>query len=169
MRRVFQHANILFSAAWRDGVGIGRSWDLEEVRLVASLYVLSEAVRNIQHKKPAASERLSSLARTVELSSVTAPLSQSYGLPEKDRPILEAAAGCGCTVLLTGDVTHFGHLLGTEVEGVRVMTVSMFLRRDAHKSSSSMNQCIMKIERKGLRPASARRSENATLTNTNEW
>lgn len=131
MRRVFLDANILFSAAWREESGIGRLWDMEGVQLVTSPYALREAERNIQRKKPAAAQRLSSLASTVELSSATAPLSRSCGLPEKDRPILEAAAGCGCAVLLTGDVTHFGHLIGTEAEGVRVMMVSMFLLMEA--------------------------------------
>jgi len=54
-------------------------------------------------------------------------LAEDYQLPEKDRPILEAAAASGCAVLLTGDMAHFGHFVGETVEGVRVLTVSMFL------------------------------------------
>ena len=49
------------------------------------------------------------------------------GLPDKDRPIFEAALGSGCSVLLTGDTTHFGHLFGREIEGLQVLTASILL------------------------------------------
>ncbi len=125
--RVFLDANILFSAAWREGTGIGKLWALPSVQLVTSPYALMEAVHNIQIKRPAAAKRLSDLVALVDVSPAIATLSADYKLPEKDRPILEAAIGSGCTVLLTGDVAHFGHLIGTETEGVKVMTVSLFL------------------------------------------
>ena len=127
MTRVFLDANILFSAAWSDGSGIGRLWEMQGVQLVTSPYALMEAVHNIQIKKPVASLRLSALAEKVEVSPLTALLNEDHGLPKKDLPILAAPIGSGCTVLMTGDVTHFGHLIDTEVEGARVMTVSMFL------------------------------------------
>jgi hypothetical protein len=41
-------------------------------------------------------------------------------LPEKDRPVLEAAIRLKCHVLLTGDRTHFGQFYGKKVEGVLV-------------------------------------------------
>jgi predicted nucleic acid-binding protein len=125
--RVFLDANILFSAAWREGSGIGRLWEKQGVHLMTSPYALMEAERNIQRKKPASVDRLSALTRAVEVSSATKALSQDYGLPAKDLPILEAAAGCGCTVLLTGDITHFGHLIGTMPDGVQIMTIHMLL------------------------------------------
>ena len=131
MIRVFLDANILFSAAWREGSGLVRLWGMPDIQLVTSPYALTEAQRNIQIKRPAAQQRFSSLLEKVEISPATAALSAVYGLPEKDCPILEAAVGSGCTVLLTGDVTHFGHLLGTEADGVQVMTVSMFLQLEA--------------------------------------
>jgi len=130
MIRVFLDANVLFSAAWREGSGMGQLWELANIQLVSSPYALAEAERNIQIKKPAAAERLSELASRVEISAVTLPLDGDYGLPEKDRPILQAAVGSGCAVLLTGDVTHFGHLIGAEAAGVRVMTVSEFLHME---------------------------------------
>ena len=129
MKRVFVDANIMFSAAWREGSGIGKLWGMEGVQLVTSPYALMEAERNIQIKKPSAAERLAALVGEVEISTAAAQLSRDYGLPEKDLPILEAAVGSKCSVLLTGDLTHFGHLIGTEAEGVMVMTVSMFLPR----------------------------------------
>ena len=127
MTRVFLDANILFSAAWREESGIAALWDRPDMQLVTSPYALTEAERNIQLKKPGAAARLPELVSKVEISAEIAGLNEDHGLPEKDRPILEAAVGSGCSILLTGDVTHFGHLIATKVEGVRVMTVSMFL------------------------------------------
>lgn len=129
MIRVFLDANILFSAAWREEGGIGTLWDRQDVHLVTSAYALMETERNIRSKKPAAAARLSQLASQVEVSTATDALNEDQGLPEKDRPILAAAASSGCSVLLTDDVTHFGHLLGKEAQGVRVLTVSTFLAR----------------------------------------
>ncbi len=126
MTRIFLDANILFSAAWREGSVISKLWENPDVQLVTSLYAMMEAQRNIQLKKPAAAPRLFGRTEKVEISTVFVSLSQDYGLPEKDRPILEAAAGSGCVILLTGDMAHFGHLIGTEAEGVRIMTVSMY-------------------------------------------
>ena len=125
MTRVFLDANILFSAAWREG-SIDKILGTPGVQLVTSPYALMEAVRNIQIKRPSATERLSDMAGEVEVSPAATP-ADDYGLPDKDRPILEAAIGAGCTILLTGDVSHFGHLIGAEAGGVKVMTVSMFL------------------------------------------
>lgn len=127
MIRVFLDANILFSAAWCEGTGIGKLWKLPDIQLVTSPYALMEAVHNIQLKRPSAAERLSDLTALVEASAMSVILSEHYALPEKDRPILEAAVGSDCAVLLTGDIAHFGHLIGTETEGVKVMTVSLFL------------------------------------------
>ena len=127
MIRVFLDANVLFSAAWREDAGIGALWDRQDVHLVTSSYALREAERNIQSKKPAAVARLSQLASKVDVSTATGAMGEDHGLPEKDRPILEAAAASDCSILLTGDVTHFGHLFGKEAEGVRVLTVSTFL------------------------------------------
>jgi len=36
-------------------------------------------------------------------------LGRDYALPEKDRPILEAAAASECSVLLTGDIAKSTH------------------------------------------------------------
>ncbi len=130
MKRVFVDANVMFSAVWREGSGILRLWELKDVQLVTSPYALLEAERNIQVKKPSAFERFVALVSKIEISHATVQLSQDYGLPAKDLPILEAAVGSGCVILLTGDITHFGHLIGIEAEGVMVMTVSAFLQTE---------------------------------------
>jgi hypothetical protein len=41
-------------------------------------------------------------------------------LPEKDRPVLAAAARMTCDALVTGDRTHFGRLYGRRLAGVAV-------------------------------------------------
>ena len=50
-------------------------------------------------------------------------------LPDKDRPILLAAAAAGATDLLTGDVTHFGPHFGRRLEGVLVLTPAQYLKQ----------------------------------------
>ena len=127
MIRVFLDANILFSCAWREGSGIYRLWERSDLQLVTSPYALKEAESNLATKRPDALTRLSSLASRVELSSATAVIAEGHGLPDKDLPILAAALGADCQYLLTGDITHFGHLIGGETHGVRICTVSMFL------------------------------------------
>ncbi len=126
MRRVFLDANILVSAAWRQTNGLLAIWDRTNLHLVTSIYALVEAERNIQLKNPAAVARLDHLISQLEVGTSLAKLNSNHGLPEKDLPILQAAVGSNCEVLLTGDKAHFGHLFGKEVEGVRVLTVSEF-------------------------------------------
>jgi predicted nucleic acid-binding protein len=125
--RVFLDANILFSAAWRETNGILVLWDRPDLDLVSSNYAVAEAARNIQRKNPAGVERLARLVNKLEISKASSEINPDHGLPEKDVPILQAAIGAKCAVLLTGDVAHFGHMFGKEVEGVRVLTVSMYM------------------------------------------
>jgi hypothetical protein len=55
------------------------------------------------------------------------PCHEKHDLPEKDLPILQAACGSNCQFLITGDITQFGHFIGTEIQDVRVLTVGRFL------------------------------------------
>ena len=71
--------------------------------------------------------RLTQLVGRIEISGSLSVLYSDHGLPEKDLPILQAAVGLSCEVLLTGDKAHFGHLFGTEVEGTLVLTASQFI------------------------------------------
>lgn len=127
MIRVFLDANILFSCAWREGSGIYKLWERSDLQLVTSPYALREAESNLATKKPEALSRLSRLASKVEVSAETGVIGQGHGLPDKDLPILAAALGADCKFLLTGDINHFGHLIGSESNGVRFCTVSMLL------------------------------------------
>ena len=125
MTRVFLDANVLFSAAWRAESGLLRFWKLPLV-LVSSPYAITEAERNLSRKRPEALARPEALLEPIELVDALTLIDAS-GLPAKDVPILAAAVAGRCQVLVTGDVTDFGHVLGQTVLGVRVLTPSMLL------------------------------------------
>jgi hypothetical protein len=126
--RVFLDANVLFSAAHRAGAGLAKLWELEDARLITSGYAVEEARRNLDDDDQR--RRLAELLRGVEVVAEMdpAPVAGDESLPEKDRPILRAAVASGSTHLLTGDVTHFGRLLGAEVSGVLVLRPGDYLR-----------------------------------------
>ena len=127
MTRIFLDANVIFSAAWTTGSKLSLLWSMKDVHLVTSAYARSEAERNIESKRPQSLSFLSQLLASIEIAAEHADLAEDYGLPEKDRPILESAIGSGCSILLTGDNKHFGHLIGDEIQGVSIMTVAEYL------------------------------------------
>lgn len=91
-------------------------------------YAANEALRNLDGRDRR--ERLAQLLEEVEVVVIhPSRLEEAATLPEKDRPILEAAIAARCDVLITGDHRHFGHLFGTTVCGVQVVTPSQFLAR----------------------------------------
>ena len=66
---------------------------------------------------------LAALLDRAEVASVqadTATLAAAAALPEKDRPVLAAAARMRCEVLVTGDRTHFGRFYGRRMAGVAI-------------------------------------------------
>jgi predicted nucleic acid-binding protein len=127
VRRVFLDANVLFSAAWRDGSGLTRLWQLSSLRLVTSAYATEEAERNLRRKRPEAVPRLHALMRDVEIANRLVALDDGHGLPAKDAPILAGAVASHCAVLVTGDIADFGHLIGRTFQGVSILTASMLL------------------------------------------
>jgi predicted nucleic acid-binding protein len=127
MERVFLDANVLVSAALTPHSRIASLWQLEGVRLLASPHVLAEARRNVTD--PQAAERLESLIAALAVlpaEPADFAIRDDPGLPPKDRPVLLAAIASGASVLLTGDITHFGACLGTSVSGVRVRLPSEY-------------------------------------------
>ena len=128
MLRVFLDANILFSAAYREGAGLRKLWEIPGVALLTSGYAVEEARRNLD--TPERRERLEGLLAAIEIvmEAPRTPLPNGVGLPEKDEPILRAAIAAGATHLLTGDLRDFGHLFGRRVGGLVVQTPSAFLR-----------------------------------------
>ena len=127
MDRVFLDANVLFSAAYRDGAGLSRLWSLEDVRLITSGYAAGEAQRNLTEEDQRA--RLAVLVARTELVAEADPVSYVYDsrVPEKDRPILHAAIQSRSTHLLTGDVTHFGRFFGQRLDGVLILAPAAYL------------------------------------------
>jgi predicted nucleic acid-binding protein len=123
--RIFLDANILFSAAKTDGA-IRRLVSLvvaDGHKCMADGYVLEEARRNLERVSPLAIAELDRVLARVHVSSVVAPATADPALlvlPEKDRPVLGAAAALGCDVLLTGDRTHFGSHFGRTLAAVKI-------------------------------------------------
>ena len=129
MQRVFLDANILFSAAYREKAGLLRLWRLPGVDLVTSNYAAQEAASNLS--EPAQRERLAKLLNSVAVMPYPAALPDlpsGMRLPAKDTPIFQAAMSAGASVLLTGDVEHFGRFLGKTIAGVRILAPADFLR-----------------------------------------
>jgi len=122
--RIFLDANILFSAAKSDGPIrslVARLLDAGHECWVDG-YVIDEARRNITAK---AASRLPSLDALLSLlhvamSSSVATGAAIEGLPDKDQPVVAAAAALSCEMLVTGDRTHFGRFYGRLVRNVRI-------------------------------------------------
>lgn len=123
--RIFLDANVLFSAAKSDGAvrELLTLLDRAGHECCVNSYVVEEARRNLFAKAPeaiAALDRLLSRMTMAKAQPNEAALEASLPLPAKDRPVLAAAIRQGCTLLVTGDRTHFGALYGSTVHGVTV-------------------------------------------------
>lgn len=131
MHRVFLDANVLFSAAYRDGAGLVALWKLPDVQLLTSGYAAEEARRNLDTtERRSRLERLLLAVRIVS-EAPNEPLPPEVRLPGNDEPILRAALAARATHLLTGDLRDFGHLIGRRVAGLKVQTPGEFLRSSA--------------------------------------
>lgn len=134
--RLFLDANVLFSAAQNAG---GRAAALLVLAqkgycaLIASPHALQEARRNLELKHPEHLSRLERLLRTVAICPECSPENAEWAraelLPEKDAPILGAAAQASADLLVTGDRTHFGHLFGRALRGLLIATPAEALAR----------------------------------------
>jgi len=130
---VFLDANILFSAA----LG-GPSFDLllelgrtGRVRLVTSPACGREARTNLERKRSDRIEALDDLVlSTIAVVPVDAAPQKAWAQGHVDRAdvhVLAAARALGADVLITGDVSHFGHLMERSRFPLRVRTVRAFL------------------------------------------
>ena len=128
MLRVFLDANVLFSAAYREGAGLVALWERSDVQLLTSGYAAEEARRNLD-----TADRRSRLERLLEAVRIESevpnePLPPEARLPRSDEPIFRAAIAARATHLLTGDLRDFGHLMGRRVAGLKIQTSGDFLR-----------------------------------------
>lgn len=130
--RIFLDANILFSAAKSDGA-IRRLLSLLAAaghELCADDYVLEEARRNLLLK----GEPGSDLDHVLQMAAIKHVAhgrrsEAELPLPEKDRPVLEAAIRSRCHILVTGDKTHFGALYRRKIEGVEVLSAAQLAEK----------------------------------------
>ena len=129
--RIFLDANILFSGAKSAGAvqQLLRNLMADGHHLVADDYVVTEAKRNIAAKAGLQAVRdLDELLTHVTVGKLqmgAMPTGISDWLPEKDRPVLQAAIAAGCDVLVTGDRTHFGEGYGKNYGGVTVYSPAL--------------------------------------------
>jgi hypothetical protein len=102
---------------------------------VGSTHVVEEARRNVALRYPGSVERLEEVVAQLEVCTEPPPEIVTWAaeqdLPLNDAPVLAAAVHRRCDLLVTGDRTHFGHLYGRALRGVRVMTL-----RDASEELS---------------------------------
>lgn len=123
MTRVFQDANVLFSAA-RPGSLTDRLLVQADrrVALVVSPGVAEEASRNLAAKRP---DDRSGLARWLDrcgrVGDVLFLVPEADGLHDADRAVLCAAIRGRCQHLVTGDKRHFGVYFGRAVQGVTIL------------------------------------------------
>lgn len=128
--RLFLDANVLFSAAYHATAGIARLWTLENVELLTSTYAAEEARVNLSAREQQL--RLAELLEGMQIVTGISSLPAGVDLPEKDRPILQAALHARATHLLTGDKQHFGRYFGRRLAGVRVLPPADYFRQRAH-------------------------------------
>jgi predicted nucleic acid-binding protein len=129
VRRFFLDANVIFTAAHNpDGNSrvLFRLAAQQQLDLVSSRYALEEAARNIAVKFPECvaefNTLIAGLLLVAEPSQAEIQLAATRSLPDKDVPILAAAIAARAAALVTGDRRDFGHLYGTTVEGVAILT-----------------------------------------------
>lgn len=130
---VFLDANIIFSAA----LG-GPAFELllrlaneGAVRFVTGYACVVEASRNVERKRPdrqqAFRNTLASLSiEQDEQADKHAEWAAKLVHPD-DVHVLAAARRVGAQVLITGDTTHFSHLMNRDDLGLRVRTLRAFL------------------------------------------
>ena len=127
--RVFLDANVISAAAhWPQGRAraLFRLAAAGRCELVASPHAIQEALRNLRLKSPRGAETADALLERVGKVAEAGPRmvesAAGHGLQSSDAPILAAAVAVGADLLVTGDRSNFGHLFGTDVGGVRVVS-----------------------------------------------
>jgi len=134
VRRLFLDSNVLFTAAHNpEGkaaflfeLGGEGHWELR-----TSAYAAEEARRNVAAKFPESLGRLETLISGLTVVPSGTGRSCPVDLPEKDRPVFEAAVRCGATHLLTGDRKHFGPFMNRAdlPSGIIIQAVAEFLEK----------------------------------------
>jgi predicted nucleic acid-binding protein len=131
--RLFLDANVLFTAAHNSSGKAALILDLGAQgysEVMSCAYAIEEARRNISIKFPDQLKRFEALiAAVIKVPSKSGRNCPAL-LPEKHRPVLEAAIQCKASHLLTGgDIKDFGLFMNKPslTGGVLIQTVSKFL------------------------------------------
>lgn len=128
MSRAFTDANVLFSAAISPRSVSRAIFELAhqsgEVELVMSGYAISEALSNLQNKRPeavvTALDLLDGIGFVEEPPQALADRVRHLVPDPKDVPILAGAVWAEADLLVTGDSRDFGKLYGKNVGGCLV-------------------------------------------------
>jgi predicted nucleic acid-binding protein len=130
---VFLDANILFSAAYDPdsrAAALLAAARAGRCAVVTSSYAVEEARRSLEKKRPDAVVSLGQHLQHFRIVPDAAPAHVQdavtrHLVPVEDAPILAAALRAGAAYLVTGDRTHFGHLMDRPVKGLAVRVVSV--------------------------------------------
>ena len=128
MDRVFLDTNVVFSAAYSEDADFQRLWQIPDIQLIVSTYVVEEALNNITRQDRL--ERLDRLLSGTEIIDAWEHVSlpDDVSLVDKDIPILQAAIAAQATHLITGDKRDFGLYFGHTISGVTVLLPATYLR-----------------------------------------
>jgi predicted nucleic acid-binding protein len=124
--RLFLDANVLVSAAWKDGSKVCRLWQIIGVELLTSNFVVAECLRNLPRDEQQSRFVQLLLALRVLNFEKLPRLESPPPLPEKDQHVLAAAVLARADFLVTGDRKHFGAWYGGSVCGIRVEPPARF-------------------------------------------
>lgn len=125
--KIFLDANVLFSAAYRPDSAVAALWRMKNVELLTSAYAAEEAMRNLADEEQR--HKLTGLLGQMRIVTGASPLPHGVLLPDKDRPILQAAIHAEATHLLTGDQRHFGRHYGRRYGGVLILPPGGYLEK----------------------------------------
>ena len=132
MNRLFLDANVLFTATHNPSGKAALIIDLGSRgywEAISCSYAIEEARRNISNKFPDSLKRFETFMEIVIKVPSRSGRNCPVNLPEKDRPILEAAIQCKASHLLTGDIKDFGPFMNQPslTGSVFIQTPSEFL------------------------------------------
>ena len=139
--RLFLDANVLVSAAWKEGSKVGRIRRIPNVELVTSNYVVVECRRNLP--VGGQQDRLAQFLLAVRVLEFQGEpiLEDSPPLPAKDQHVFAAAVLSRARYLVTGDRKHFGAWYGTTVFGLRVEPPGRFPEASSAAAAAGENGC----------------------------
>jgi predicted nucleic acid-binding protein len=133
VKRLFLDANVLFTAAHNPKGKAALVIELANLGywdVITSAYAVEEARRNLLRKFPRRIEALETLLASIRLTPSPKGKECPLPLPDKDRPIFEAAVAGNATHLLTGDLKDFGPFMNDSerTQGILIQTVAQYLQ-----------------------------------------